>query len=144
MHDHQDEAATVTPRLRRSFNEMLPQVTGHDRSYGLAYWLFNSGLLAFEPAQLDLDIAERYFQWSKDNVYNDRQDRMSIWFGHWTREQTAYQFMFAAAEPAPKPFGDEYFLGGPGGYVFNHFLRHYLVRDETLSRLRQLIAELET
>ena len=142
MHDHQDEVVTVMPQLRRSFNELLPQVTGRDRSYELAYWLFNSGLLAFEPAQLDLDIAERYFQWSKSHVYSDRRDRMGIWFGHWTREQTAYQFMFAAVEPAPKPFGDEYFLGGGSGYVFNHFLRHYLVRDETLNQLRQLIGEL--
>ncbi len=142
MHDRQDEAVTVTPQLRRSFNQLLPQVASSNHTYELAYWLFNSGLLAFEPSQLDLDIAERYFQWSKGHAYRDRRDRMSIWFGYWTREQTAYQFMFAAAEPRPQPFGDEYFLGGGSGYAFNHFLRHYLVRDETLDQLRELIEQL--
>ncbi|NJL30253.1 MAG: hypothetical protein HC898_00720 [Phycisphaerales bacterium] len=50
--------------------------------------------------------------------------------------------MFALSELPAQPWGADYHLGGAGGHVFNHFLRHYLIQPETCQRLKELVAEL--
>ena len=146
MHDHQDEAKTVPPEAIQAFADLEAKLVPQGRAWGVTLRLFNSGLLVFRPRQLDLDIAEKYLQWHKalPEAFRGRirGGKLEIWFGDWTPEQTCYHVMFALSNPAPKPLGGDYHLGGQSGHVFNHFLRHYLVRSGTLKRLRQLIAEL--
>lgn len=141
MHDHQDEARVIPPPVRAKL-KAFQQAMGLEGQWGVQHAFFNSGLLVFHPSRLDLDLADHYFRWLADADSSFQEGKAGIWFGPWTREQTAYMVMFAAADPPPRPLGDDYHLGVAPDKVFCHFLRHYLVRDTTLRMLRRLIETL--
>ncbi len=145
LHDHQDEAVTVPVEVQATFAELASAITPPGWSWRLGHRLFNSGLLAFAPAQMRLDLAEQYLAWREKLPEVLKMGKAAIWFGDWTPEQTCYHIMFALQDPAgppAQPLGDDYHLGGQEGHVFNHFLRHYLVQRPVLRRLRRLAQEL--
>lgn len=150
LHDHQDESVQVPAEAQRAFAELdgwlqksqIPHPKSEIRNWSLGHRFFNSGLLAFSPAQLDLDLAEAYLTWQAQAPAAYRRGKLAIWFGDWTPEQTCYHVMFARSDPPAQPLGADYHLGGEGGRVFNHFLRHYLIQQPTLQRLSWLVKEL--
>ncbi len=142
LHDHQDESTQVPAEAQRAFAELQATFADVRRPWALKHRFFNSGLLAFAPAQLDLALAERYLDWQATLEPSRKQGKLAIWFGDWTPEQTCYHVMFALAQAPPEPLGDDYHLGGQPGHVFNHFLRHYLIQEPTLKRLAQLVESL--
>ena len=142
LHDHQDESVTVPAEAQEAFGMLESHLASDDRPWTLDRRLFNSGLLVFQPDRLRLDDAERYLAWRPSLDAKYKSGRCAIWFGDWTPEQTCYHVMFALSQPASRPFGDDYHLGGDAGHVFNHFLRHYLVKKSTQDRLRELVGEL--
>lgn len=142
LHDHQDETAAVPEIVEKAFEQLQQQLMDHGKDWSVKKRLFNSGLLAIAPRSLSLDIAERYLAWRETAPQAYRQGKAAIWFGDWTPEQTCYHVMFALGEIKAVPLGDDYHLGGGQGYLFNHFLRHYLVQTPTLKRLRALTAKL--
>jgi len=87
-------------------------------------------------------LAQRYLNWLARAPEHYRSGTAAIWFGNWTPEQTCYHVMFALARAPVRPLGSDYHLGGEVGHLFNHFLRHYLVQDNTLRRLRELVTAL--
>ena len=93
----------------------------------------------YRVSQLDLQVAEAYLEWRESAPASLRQGKAGIWFGDWTPEQTCYLALFAVMNPPSVAFGQDYHLGGGEGFTFNHFLRHYLVKPETLKSLGQLI-----
>lgn len=142
LHDHQDEESVVPDEAREGFKSLEAEIVSPGRPWRLEHRLFNSGLLAFCPEGMDLDLSERYLRWHKSIPGRFKTGKAEIWFGDWTPEQTCYHVMFALADPPAQPLGEDYHLGGEAGHVFNHFLQHYLVQSSTLSRLRGLISEL--
>ena len=142
MHDHQDESTAGPADVERTFAQLQRDLVPDGRMWQLDRRLFNSGLLAFRPSTLSLDMAERYLAWHDALPRDKREGKAAIWFGNWTPEQTCYHVMFALGDVKPRPLGEEYHLGGNAGHTFNHFLRHYLVQDATLKRLRALMREL--
>jgi hypothetical protein len=143
LHDHQDEDAMVPPEAREGFADLKAALNPHGRQWGLKHWLFNSGLLATCPGTLDLDLAEHYLTWL-ETISPQYTIGLSglIWFSRWTQEQTCYHIMCALSEAPYKPLGEDYHIGGDAGHVFNHFLRHYLIRSHSLRMLRELISQL--
>lgn len=142
LHDHQDEAVQVPEATREAFRELAGLLCTPERPWKMDYYFFNSGLLLYDRAQCDLDLTERYIQWRRQAPERYRTGKPGLWFGDWTPEQTSYQVMFALMTPPSQPLGADYNLGGEAGHVFNHFLRHYLVKDSTLGMLRHLVKEL--
>jgi hypothetical protein len=140
LHDHQDETTQVPAGVNEAFDRLQRELTPPDRSWSLQHRFFNSGLLVFRPDELDLDHAERYLAWWRQQDESLKQGKAAIWFGHWTPEQTCFHILFAWAAGGSEPLGDAYHLGGKGGHTFNHFLRHYLVKGTTHRMLRELIA----
>lgn len=143
MHDHQDESKVIPPETKPAFARLTEELALPKGRFRLQHWLFNSGLLAFKPADMDGGICERYLAWLNAAPANAKAGKMSIWFGPWTREQTIYMLMFASGPEAAQPLGDDYWLGGAEDRVFNHFLRFYLVRKSCLKMLRALMGKLE-
>lgn len=142
LHDHQDESKVVPAAAKAAFDQLIEQARLPDRRFRLNHWMFNAGLLAFKPAQFDVEIGERYLAWLKTIPQSAQTGQMSIWFGPWTREQTIYLLMFGSGPEEAQPLGDDYWLGGAEDRVFNHFLRFYLVRKQCLDMLRGLIERL--
>lgn len=142
LHDHQDEAKVISATVQQAFADLETSMLSGQQSWRLPHRFFNAGLLVYRPDQMDIAVAERYVGWKEDAPQPYTTGRLNIWFGSWTLEQTCYHVMYALADPPPEPLGDEYHLGGQPGHVFNHFLRHYLVRDTTLAMLRGLICQL--
>lgn len=104
---------------------------------------FNSGLLLFRPAQCNLDHAEAFLRWRADEGTGLREGLPGIWFGDWTREQTAFLVMYALMDPPSRPLPEGYCLGPLREDSFNHFLREYMVHPDTLRRMARLVTELE-
>ena len=142
MHDHQDESKAVPSQVRELFATLIESLQLRDKRFKLGHWFFNAGLLTYCPDDFDLDITERYLQWLSQADSNIGTGKQAIWFGAWTREQTSYLLMFANGTIEAKPLGDDYWLGGAPGHVFNHFLRFYLVRSSCLNMLRDRIKQL--
>lgn len=142
LHDHQDESRTVPPLAEQAFTELKDALLP-DSAWGVRHRFFNSGLLAFRPGQLDLDLAEAYLGWRETAPAAYKSGKPGIWFGDWTPEQTCYHVMFAAADPPAEPLGDDYWLGGATDKVFNHFLRHYVVQKWVHNLLAKLVDEIE-
>ncbi len=142
LHDHQDEADTVPQKVHAVFTETLERLAGPGRAWSVQHRFFNAGLLAYRPQVLDLDVAERYLAWQADAPDELKTGRPEIWFGPWTAEQTSYHVMFGLGREPAEPLGSAYHIGGASGHVFNHFLRHYLVRREALDLLAGLIDQL--
>lgn len=147
MHDLQDETkdTVVPPAANEAFERLHAHLKQQDATigeWGVHCRLFNSGLLAFDVNQVSLEIAEVYLQWRSETEL-DTAGQMNIWFGQWTPEQSCYHVMFACAEPSPEPLGEDYWLGGASGHVFNHFLQHYLAREATHQQLATLIMKLD-
>jgi hypothetical protein len=141
LHDHQDEAVQVPAETREAMREIADRLTPPGQTWSMDYYFFNSGLLAYRPAQCDLRLTERYLEWRAGAPERYRTGKPGLWFGDWTPEQTSYLVMFALMTPASKPLGDDYHLGGDAGHVFNHFLRYYLVKPPTLRMLNRLVEE---
>ncbi|HYV35958.1 MAG TPA: hypothetical protein VE988_09665 [Gemmataceae bacterium] len=139
LHDHQNEDEQVPNATREAFKELAALCEPAGLKWRMDYYFFNSGLLAFRPAQLNLELAEKYQLWRETASPSYRTGKADLWFGDWTPEQTAYQIMFALMDPPAKPLGDDYHLGGDAGHVFNHFLRHYLVQSQSLQMLQALV-----
>lgn len=142
LHDHQDEAVAVPQSVKQTFADLERAMALPGRSWCLPHRLFNSGLLAYERRDLSLATGEKYLAWWQGLPATQREGKAAIWFGPWTPEQTCYHVMFALAARPALPLGHDYHLGGEGGHVFNHFLRHYLVQSQTLRRLQTLTLEL--
>lgn len=142
MHDHQNELQVIPEETQPLFQTLVRLLNLPDARFRLQHWLFNSGLLAFKPADFDLNIAERYLAWLDATDPRAKAGKMAIWFGPWTREQTIFMLMFASGPVEAQPLGDDYWLGGAKGHVFNHFLRHYLVRKSCLDMLGGIIRRL--
>ncbi len=142
LHDHQNESQTVPTEVNQALDQLAQTIAPSGRTWHLPHRLFNSGLLAYQPAKLDLTLAEKYLHWHQSLPASLRTGRAGIWFGDWTPEQTCYHVMFALSQTPAQPLGNDYHLGGASGHVFNHFLRHYLVMPATCARLQQLVDEL--
>ncbi len=142
LHDHQDEREAVPAMVEQAFDKLQCAVTTNGTEWSVRHRLFNSGLLAFRPSNLSLELAERYLSWREGIPAEYRQGKAAIWFGDWTPEQTCYHVMLALSRGGAKPLGDHYHLGGAEGHTFNHFLRHYLVQRPVLKRLRTLVTNL--
>ncbi len=142
LHDHQNEAKGVDPQAIEAFASLGQAMTSAGHPWRMPRYYFNSGLLAYRRDQLNLAAAECYLAWREQAPADDRTGRLGIWFGDWTREQSAYLAMYAAADSPGEPLGPEYHLGGAPGHVFNHFLRHYVVRRRIHGRLQALIRTL--
>jgi len=143
LHDHQDEATQVPDLAREAFAMLEEHFAGDPyEHWHVQHRFFNSGLLVFRPDTLSLDVAERYLEWWKKLDKQYKGNKNAIWFGNWTPEQSCFHVMFALAAHPAQPLGDDYWLGGEPGHVFNHFLRHYLVRSDTHRMLRCLIDQL--
>ncbi len=143
MHDHQDESQAVPAQVPEIFASLVESLPLREKRFRLKHWFFNAGLLAYRPAEFDFDVTERYLQWLAQAPPAISEGKQAIWFGSWTREQTMYLLMFAGGPVEAEPLGDDYWLGGAPGHVFNHFLRHYLVRKSCLDMLRSMIEQLE-
>jgi hypothetical protein len=142
LHDHQDEATQVPAAVRSGIADLAAQVLPAGRKWGVDRYFFNSGLLLYHRSRLNLDVAEGYFTWREKQPAELRTGKPGIWFGDWTPEQTGYLAMFAAADPPPVPLGPDYHLGGGDGFVFNHFLRHYLIQTPTQRMMAGLVRQL--
>lgn len=136
LHDHQDEAATIPALVRDLLGDLVARERGGPTAWPLSHYLFNAGLLAFRPSELDLDVAERFLAWRTTAPAAARHGRPAIWFGDWTQEQTAFLLMFACLPTRPEPLGADYHLGCDPSRAFNHFMRHYLVQSRTLAAIR--------
>lgn len=143
MHDHQDESKAVPPEVPEIFASLVNSLPLREKRFRLKHWFFNAGLLAYRPADFDFDVTERYLRWLAQAPPAICEGKQAIWFGSWTREQTMYLLMFASGPIEAEPLGDDYWLGGAPGHVFNHFLRHYLVRKSCLDMLRGMIKRLQ-
>jgi hypothetical protein len=145
MHDHQNENEVVPEIVHTLFGDLQKHMNKHHKAlpdWGVDRRFFNAGLLAYDTRQLNLDHAESYLAWRK-TVSIESSSTMDIWFGNWTSEQTCYHVMFAYSDPPPRPLGNDYWLGGGDGHVFNHFLRHYLMRPESHTLLSEMISTLD-
>jgi hypothetical protein len=142
LHDHQDEATIITPQTHALFERLAKELGHEGQPWQVAYRFFNAGLLVYRPDQMDLGVADRFLGWLKSTSEADRQGQPGIWLGDWVREQTCYHLMYALTPGGASALGDDYHLGGEAGHVFNHFLRHYLVRSSTLAMIRQVVNEL--
>jgi hypothetical protein len=142
LHDHQDEVSNVPSETREAFAEIARRLTPPDRAWSMPYYFFNSGLLLYRPEQCDFDLAERYLEWREVAPQHYKIGKPGLWFGDWTPEQTCYQVMFALMDTPTRPLGEDYRLGGPSGYTFNHFLQLTLVQERSLQLLRGLIADI--
>lgn len=111
-------------------------------TWRIQHYYYNSGFLAFEGEQCDLNIAETYLRWTKEHGSNVDCPNADIWFGHWTGEQASYMVMYAAMEPKPESFGPDYRLGSLGG-VFTHFMRANLVKSSVLKNLAELCTRID-
>jgi hypothetical protein len=139
--DHQDESTMVPQETISAFDE-LRMFIRPDGPWSMPSYFFNSGLLAYSPALMDLTLAERYLEWRETAPAKYITGKPGLWFGDWTPEQTAYQVIFAAMEPPAVPFGDEYRIGRRPGHTFNHFLWLQLVMPSSLGMLQAVIQEL--
>lgn len=143
MHDHQDESQAVPAQVPEIFASLVESLPLNEKRFRLKHWFFNSGLLAYRPAEFDFSVTERYLQWLAQAPPSTGEGKQAIWFGSWTPEQTMYLLMFASGPVEAEPLGDDYWLGGASGHVFNHFLRHYLVRKSCLQMLQGMIKRLQ-
>ncbi len=144
LHDHQDEAEAVPSETREAFADLASRLTPAGRTWNMSHFFFNAGLLAYPPALCNLDLAEQYLEWRSTAPPRFLSGKSSIWFGEWTMEQTSYLVMYALMAPPARPLGDNYRIGGAGGYTFNHFLRTHLVKAESLGMPRRLVAEMQS
>ncbi|MBI1338314.1 MAG: hypothetical protein GC164_15335 [Phycisphaera sp.] len=142
MHDHRNEARDVPAACQEVFAKLEHDLTPTGCAWRLAYRFFNSGLLVYRPDRMGLALAEHYLEWRTTMPDSINAGMGDIWFGRWTPEQTCYHVMFALSEEPAQPLGDDYWLGGGDGHVFNHFLRHYLVQTPSLRRLHALVREI--
>lgn len=142
LHDHQDESQNVPGETREAFEELRLRLTGGGRAWSMPYYFFNSGLLAYCPASIDLTLAESYLDWLAAAPERYTTGKPGLWFGNWTPEQTAYQVIYAAMTPAAEPFGDDYRIGNKPGYTFSHFLWLQLVKSSSLKMLHAVVREL--
>jgi hypothetical protein len=142
LHDNQDETRTVPEEVRDGFNELRQRLAVSSNHWFMPYYFFNSGLLAYRPTQVDLDIAESYLQWREEAPSHYFEGKPGLWFGAWTPEQTAYQLIFAKMNPPSVPLGPRYAIGRRSGCVFNHFLWLQLVYPSSLKMLRNIIVDM--
>ena len=140
LHDHQDESKAVPPEALEGFADLHAKI-GQGKAWGLKHRFFNAGFLAYRPEHLSLDDAERYLAWRESAPQKFKEGKPGIWFGPWTPEQTSYHVMYTYAKATPVPLGDDYWLGGADGRIFNHFLRFYIVRKDVLKMIRGLIEQ---
>lgn len=114
-----------------------------ENSFCVDNYFFNAGCLAFVPESLDLAQAEKYLAWHARQEEFPDHAMSSVWFGDWTREQTAYLCMFLRAKHEVEGLGAEYTLGaGPPNRTFHHFLRGGVVSKRGRSLLKDLCTEL--
>ena len=142
LHDDQDEAVNVPQEVREAFDELRDHARPTSPHWSMPYFFFNSGLLAYRSDRCDLDVAENYLKWLATAPARFTTGKPGLWFGSWTREQTAYQLIFARMDPPARPLGDDYRIGSRRAEVFNHFLSLQLVRPSSLDMLRTLVDSL--
>jgi len=144
LHHHQNQELQVPNETREAFKELAERCSHNGTQWRMDYYFFNSGLLAFRPSQLNLDLAEVYLAWLETASARYHTGQTQWWFCDWTPEQMAYQCMFALMDPPAKPLGDDYYIGGDAGHVFNHFLRHSLRQKQSLKMLSEFVESLKT
>ena len=143
MSDVLEKEAGVPAQVRSAFDDLSRHLTaGNGRTFKLERFYYNSGFLLYRPVDLDLAHAEAYLAWRAAAPASTDSGPAGIWFGDWTREQTAYLAMLALADPAGQALGHDFCLGYAPDRAFNHFMRHFVVQPATLTRLRALIAAL--
>lgn len=142
LHDHQQEDVQVPAETRQAFEELRKLLSADGRPWLMPYYFFNSGLLAYNREDGNLDAAESYLAWWEAAPELYTTGKPGLWFGNWTPEQTCYQVMFATMMPPATPLGEQYRIGSKPGYTFNHFLWLQLVEQGSLARLSQLSREL--
>ncbi|HTN76343.1 MAG TPA: hypothetical protein VL096_13890 [Pirellulaceae bacterium] len=144
LHDHRDETSLVPAEVKAAFQQIAATVAPAGQPWVMEHYFFNSGLLAFETAHIDLGVAESFLRWRQqlgDN-HSLRSGQPGMWFGDWTPEQTAFQVIYGTLGARSQPLGQDYHLGGEVGHAFNHFMRHYLIQEPTLQRLKGIVASL--
>lgn len=142
--DRRDEDGEVPEEVRDTFKPLMRSIEeGTGRAAAEVPFFFNAGFLAYAPARWMLDVAERYIGWQK--ALTDPRLKSGIpgiWFGDWTREQTAYRLVFSLLGSGAAAFEAGYEIGRHPEAVFCHFLRHYYVQTKSLSLLRRTVSSL--
>lgn len=131
LRDIRDERADVPIEARRAIADLWPTVVGPSVRLSVPSYFFNAGLLAFHPAELDLDVAERFLSTRETLPESLRRGPAGIWFGDWTREQMCFLLMFAATGDA-LALDDSYRIGFHPDATFCHFLRSNLGKPVVL------------
>lgn len=142
LQDWQDEQARAPREFWTAFEELRARVAPDGGSWCLPHAFFNSGLLAYEPSAVDLDLAETYLEWLEAAPPHFKEGKPGLWFGAWTPEQTIYQLIFARMTPSPESLGPAYRIGHKRAEIFNHFLWLQLTMPVSLGMLRELAAGL--
>jgi hypothetical protein len=143
MADIVEKEPGVPAEVRSAFDDLSRHLTAaNGRTWTLERFYFNAGFLLYRPIDLDLTHAEGFLEWRTTAPASLQSGPAGIWFGDWTREQTAYLAMFALAQPAGKALGHDFSLGFAPDCAFNHFMRHFVVQPNTLTRLRALVGSL--
>lgn len=142
MHGAAGQDGKIPQHVWDSFAEITARTGCAPAAWRLDNHYFNSGLLLFRPAQCNLDHAEAYLGWRTETGEGLWDGMRGIWFGEWTREQTAFLVMYALMDPPSRPLPEGYNLGPLRENGFNHFLREYMVHPDTLRRLARLVTEL--
>jgi hypothetical protein len=142
MHGAPGKEDAVPGQVRDGFAEIAARAGAAPGQWRLDNHFFNSGLLLFRTAQCNLDQAEAYLRWRTERGEGIWDGERGIWFGEWTREQTAFLVMYALMDPPSRPLPEGYHLGPLREGGFNHFLREYMVHPDTLRRMGRLVAEL--
>jgi hypothetical protein len=137
-----DDRAESPAELERRFSELFSQVAP-GKEWRLTHRYFNSGLLAFDTAHLDFDIADRTIGWVEALPPEARSGAMRVWFNPWVMEQTAYLVMYAVTDPPAVAFDRQYCLEVPNeNGVFCHFMREGLTQPANLEFLREVVQTL--
>ena len=140
LHDVAEKEESVPAEVKTAFERFTDEASLPNGL--LDHYYYNAGLLLYLRSQCNLSVAEAFLAWRMQQSTQLRSGANAVWFGEWTREQTAYLAMFAAMDPPARPLPSTYCLGSEQRGVFNHFMRYELVRPASLNYLSQLVRDL--
>lgn len=130
---------------RNSESPWLPELlsrsieSNHKQKLVIQHHFFNAGLLAYPRQECDLGIADTFLAWRLENLDTINYPNADVWFGEWTREQTAYLCMLHALKGGCDGLGDDYRIGGSPWRTFHHFLRAGLLQSSSLTKIQEFL-----
>lgn len=98
---------------------------------------FNAGLMLLRPGSMNLDLAERFYQWLADN----QATATGKWYVPWMTEQTVMMLHFAAW-PDAQPFDESYGIQLAPARVCSHFAANTYYHPQALRRTKRALEEL--